>query len=160
MDDLKAKDVIDHQRWLINSGFANDMLNDNLYLFGIYLHPGIREALVSLDISNKLVTYRIYVTQDLFNDFNMYKKLMRKPNKSKFNIIRLKRLWRKHFENKKDPARLDIDLIIDSHVKELCGDNWSTSISILSESEYAEDLKTFQNEAEQNGPGPNREPDR
>ncbi len=71
MDDLKTKDVIDHQRWLLNSGFANEMLNDNLYLFGIYLHPGINEAIVSLDISNKFVAYKIYVTNDLFDDFNM-----------------------------------------------------------------------------------------
>ena len=136
------------------------MLNDNLYLFGIYLHPGIREALVSLDIGKKFVTYRIYVTQDLFNDFHMYKRLVAKSNPSKFNVIRLKRLWRKHTENKKDPARLDIDLIIDSHVKELCGNNWSTSVSILSESEYTKDLKKFQDEAEQNRSEPNREPDR
>ena len=91
---------------------------------------------------------------------NEKEKLGNKTNKSKFNVIRLKRLWRKHFENKKDPARLDIDLIIDSHVKELCGSNWSTFVNILPESTYTKDLKSFQDEAEQNSSEPNREPDK
>ena len=158
MDKLEAKDIIDHQRWLINSGFANEMLNDNLYLFGIYLHPGIKEAIVSIDITNKFVTYKIYVTKSLFNDFNKFKKLANSPGK--IDAIRLKRLWRKHFENKKDPARLDIDVIVDSHVKELCGSNWSTSVSLLIEDKYAKDLESIQHEAEQRGSEPNREPDR
>ena len=157
MDNLKAQDVMDHQKWLINSGFANEMLNDNLYLFGIYLHPGIREALVSIDISNKFVAYKIYVTKGLFNDYNKCKKLAKSPGK--LNAIRLKRLWRKHLENKKDPARLDIDIIINSHVKELCGSNWSTSIDLFPEDKYAKDLESIQNEVEQNGPGTDRKPD-
>lgn len=158
MENTKATETISHQRWLINSGFANEMLNDNLYLFGTYLHPGIQEALVSIDVDKKFVTYRIYVTRDLFNDFNKYKKLL--DLSGKWNAIKLKRLWKKHFEHKKDPARLDIDLIINSHVKELCGRNWNTSVNILSLSEYEKDIKTFQNEAEQNSASPDREPDK
>lgn len=158
MDKLKAKDIMDHQKWLINSGFANEMLNDNLYLFGIYLHPGIREALVSIDIGNKFVAYKIYVTKSLFNDYNKCKKLAKTPGK--LNAIRLKRLWRKHLENKKDPARLDIDVIINSHVKELCGSNWSTSIDLFTEDKYEKDLESIQNETEQQGQGTNRESDR
>lgn len=157
MEKLKAKDVMDHQRWLINSGFANEMLNDNLYLFGIYLHPGIRNALVSIDISKKFVAYKIYVTKNLFNDYNKCKRLAKSPGK--LDAIRLKRLWRKHTENKKDPARLDIDVIINSHVKELCGSDWSTSISLFTEDKYEKDLKSIQHEAEQSGAVRDREPD-
>jgi len=158
MDQLKAQDVMDHQKWLINSGFANEMLNDNLYLFGIYLHPGIREALVSIDISNKFVAYKIYVTKSLLNDYNKCKRLAK--SSGKLDAIRLKRLWRKHLGNKKDPARLDIDMIINSHVKELCGSNWSTSIDLFSEDKYAKDLESIQNESEQRDQGPDREPDK
>jgi len=157
MSKLEVRDVMDHQKWLINSGFANEMLNDNLYLFGIYLHPDIREALVSVDVGKKLVTYKIYVTKDLFNDFNKCKTLTK--SSGKLNAIRLKRLWRKHMENKKDPARLDIDVIINSHVQELCGSNWSTSVSLLTEDKYKEDLESIQNEVEQKGPEPDRESD-
>ena len=63
----------------------------------------------------------------------------------KINAIRLKRLWRKHFENKRDPARLDIDVIINNHVKGLCGPNWSTSVQLLPYSQYASDVAKFDN---------------
>lgn len=143
MDNISTKDLVDHQRWLINNGLANDMLKDNLYLFGIYLHPGIQDALVSIDFNDKVITYQIYVNKYLLNDFNKYKKLL--ASTGKLNTIRLKRLWRKHFENKKDPARLDIDTIINSHVKSLCGPNWSTSVKILPYSQYISDVASFDN---------------
>jgi len=158
MDKLQTKDIIDHQRWLINNGFANDLLKDNLYLFGIYLHPGIREALVAINFPEKTVEYRIYTTKELYKDFYKYKRLQNST--SKWSMFRLKRLWRKHFENKTDPARLDIDVIINSHVKELCGHNWSTKVDFFPVNQYKKDTQLLQQDFDNStDPSPDREPD-
>ena len=144
---LDSQDVINHQRWLINNGLANSMLNDNLYLFGIYLHPGIQEAIVSIVFEEKTIEYKLYVTKELLKDFHKYKELLTKTGK--WNAIKLKRLWKKHSNNKNDPARIDIDAVIATHVKTLCGHNWNAKVELKPMDQFVIDAQAV-NDAAQN----------
>lgn len=160
MDDT-IKNTISHQQWLINNGLANDMLKDNLFLIGSYLHPQIKNVLLYIDMSQKLIRFDLYTTRELFKDYHKYKKLLKASGK--INAIRLKNLWKKHTDCKSfsfkyfkiwlfgdltnyvlhNSARLDLDVMIDYQVKSLCGSGWKSVVTILNNTQYEEDSKKW-----------------
>jgi len=132
MDSLDIQSVVDHQRWLMNSGLFNDKLKDNLWLFGAILHNDIEHVGLHVDVTDKSIVYDLYVTPSLFKDFKKFNEL--RKSDSRLSLWRLKRLLQRH-------ASLDFKSLVAKMVTDLCGPTWTVSVKVLKSSEYNKDEK-------------------
>ena len=69
---LENNDQIDHQRWLIDNGFINDLHKDNLFLYGTLVHIDIEAVEVRVDVEKKIIDYDLYVGPSLRKRMNQY----------------------------------------------------------------------------------------
>ena len=67
---------MDHQRWLINNGFANPIIQDNLFMYGVLAHPNIKEVELDLDALNKRITYTLYFESKMLNVIDKFNRLL------------------------------------------------------------------------------------
>jgi len=131
--DLELNDHLDHQRWLINNGFINDLHKDTLFMYGSIVHKDVVSLEVQIDKDNKRVAYTAYVLPVLLKKIKQFEEL-RKDN-TMFGLWCFKRILKKE-------GNLDLKFIVDKFVKDYCGPAWSASLDMKDISGYNEEPET------------------
>jgi hypothetical protein len=145
MTDVDVKDHLEHQQWLINNGFINDLHKDNLYMYGAILNLDITSVELEIRVESKVVKYKLYCSDKLCRLLVKYKKL--KQSKSLWSLWRLKRLLNK-------TGSLEFNNMLNSFVKDYCGKQWKAEITILRDSEYKDGFEEQKRLPENSKPNP------
>lgn len=127
-DDLEK--LIDSQRWLMNNGLSNDLLKDQLFLFGSIVHKDISAVEVDVDFQKKAVKYQLYATNNLLKKINKFNKLA--ESNSVFGLWRFKRFLLKE-------GNLNLRSIVTRFVKDYLGPKWIAEVEMRSVEEYIND---------------------
>jgi hypothetical protein len=131
--DLNLNDHLDHQRWLINNGFINDLHKDTLFMYGSIVHKDVKSLEVQIDKDKRLVSYTAFVESKLLKKIEKYNEL--KQSASIWGLWCFKRMLKKE-------GNLDLRFIVDKFVKDYCGPDWSATLETKDISTYNEEPET------------------
>lgn len=129
MGSEKVANLLDHKRWLLNSGLADDGIMNDLYTYGAICHPKVKAVECSIDVLKKLVVYNVYLENGDFETVLKFAKLSK--SKSLFGLWRFKRLIKQH-------GNLHIHAIIQRFIRDYCGPTWNAHVEVKRLSEYVE----------------------
>lgn len=150
MDDNKSKidinEHIDHQRWLLEHGFINDLHKDNLFMYGSIVHKDVQAVELDVDVEKKRVSYDVYVDKTLLKKIDAYKKLSH--SKSIIGLWRFKRMLKKE-------GNLNLHHLLSRFVKDYCGPRWSVSLNLKDIESYEEGFE----EQDSSNDNDNKQPD-
>lgn len=124
---LDKNDHIDHQRWLMENGFINDLHKDNLYMYGAICHLEIEAVEVQIDVTNKIVTYDLYMASSLLRKVDKFEELSKST--SIIGLWRFKRLVKKE-------GNLRFGAVLTKFVKDYLGPKWSVVTNLKDVKEY------------------------
>jgi hypothetical protein len=124
--------MIDHQRWLLNSGLVPDAVKNNLFMYGSLVHKDVQAVEVKINVEEKMVDYIIYVTNDLLKKVEKYRELIH--SQTLYDMYRFKRLLKKE-------GRLDFSQVLTSFVADYCGPKWRATATVLSFDAYVDSLE-------------------
>lgn len=130
---LNVNDVRDHQRWLIENGFMNDMHKDQIYLFGAILHKSIEAVELSVDIEKKMVEYTLYAPKKLLKKISKFNKLSN--SNSLWSLWKLKKML-------KTEGNLNFAQVVSVFIRDYCGPTWTSKVKVV-------DIKTYEDGYEQ-----------
>ena len=122
-------DHLDHQKWLLNNGFINDLHKDNLYMYGGIVHTDIEAVELDIRATEKKVSYVLFCNKKLLKNISKWNKL--KNSTSVLDLWRFKRLLKKE-------GNLDFNHLIGRFVKDYCGPAWEIKIEIKGINKYEE----------------------
>lgn len=126
---MEINDHVDHQRWLIDNGFINDLHKDNLYMYGTIVHKDVRAVEVHIETETKNISYEIFVDSGLQKKIDKYNRLV---NSTKiFDLWLFRRLLRKE-------GNLNFKSVLIGFVKTYLGPKWNVNVVIKSIKEYEE----------------------
>jgi hypothetical protein len=137
---MEINDHIDHQRWLIDNGFINDLHKDNLYAYGAIVHKDVKAVELHVDAANKVINYEIFVDDRLLKKLDRFKKLSKST--SIIDLWFLRRLLKKE-------GNLNFQNIIATFVTTYLGPKWKVSLNVKDFKDY--DDSGYQSE-EDSGP--------
>lgn len=129
---LDKNDHVDHQRWLIDNGFINDLHKDNLYAYGAICHLEIEAVEVAIAIESKSVTYDLYMSSKLLKKVNSFHELSQ--SKSIIDLWRFKRLV-------KDQGNLNFQSVLTNFVRDYLGPKWNVTVNLKDIKQYEEGFK-------------------
>jgi hypothetical protein len=131
MEDQKLAEMMDQERWLLNSGLVTDGMKNQLFFFGSIVHKDVQAVEVDIKPDEKQVQYKIYVTKDVLGKIETYKKLSTAT--SLFGLWRFKRFLKKE-------GTLDFLAILNNFVTQYCGPKWSVECEIRDFDVYIDDI--------------------
>lgn len=138
-DKLGIDDHIDHQRWLLDHGFINDLHKDNLYMYGAIIHRDIAAVEIEINCDKKTVGYCIYCDRKLLRKLDKYERLSK--SRSVLGLWRFKRLLKKE-------GNLNFKRLLDNFVKDYCGPKWAVELELKDYREYKDGFEELPQEAE------------
>lgn len=125
---METNDHVDHQRWLIDNGFINDLHKDNIYMYGTIVHKEVRAVEVHIDTDKKFVDYEIFVDKKLMKKLDKFKTLSQSTGI--FDLWRLKRLIIKE-------GNLNFDKVLRNFVQTYLGPKWNIRVAV-------KDIKSYE----------------
>jgi hypothetical protein len=132
MDEKELVNYLDHQKWLINNGLINTVVQDNLFMYGTLAHPELKELDVSVDVLRSHINYTLFFETKMINVINKFNSLVSKN--SFWGILRLWFLLKRH-------GNLDFKTPLQKMVADYCGPKWSVDIQVKNVSEYQREFK-------------------
>jgi hypothetical protein len=129
---INEDDLKDHSywlRWSINAGLATDAVKNTLYSYGYLAHKDVKAAEVAIDISIKVVTYKLYFPKKVYVAHHKYHRLMQSGGI--IDLWRAKRLLKRY-------GNLEINNVLKDFVSKLCGPEWTTVLQIGLEEDFVE----------------------
>ena len=132
MNDDKLAEIVDHQRWLLNSGLINAEIKNNLFLYGAMVHIDVTDVYMQFDPDRKELRYTLFATKRLLKKLVTFNEL--KTADSFWELWKLKRLLKKE-------GNLNFNVIIQRFIKDYCGDSWKVVVKIVDEKENKEDYR-------------------
>lgn len=139
-DQDKLHAVLDTQRWLMNNGFLNDMIKDQLYMYGAIVHKDVGAVELSADVVNKKVSYILYLPTSLLKKHKKFLELREKTD-SVWALWRFKRLLKKE-------GNLDFSVLIDNFIKSFCGPKWVSEVEVRDLAEYVDGYEGIEGQPE------------
>jgi hypothetical protein len=132
MDEKDLANYLDHQRWLINNGLLNPIVQDNLFMYGTLAHPDLKELDVSVDVLNKHINYILFFDTKMISAINKFNDLILKKNF--WGILRLWFFLKRH-------GNLDFKSPLQRMVSDYCGAKWTIDVQVKHVSEYQREFK-------------------
>ena len=132
VSDDKLAEIVDHQRWLINSGLLNAEIKNNLFLYGAIVHKDITDVYMQFDPERKELRYTLFATKRLMGRLASFNEL--KNADSFWELWKLKRLLKKE-------GNLNFKIMIQKFVRDYCGDGWRAEVKVIDEKENKEDYR-------------------
>ena len=126
-DGLSA--ILDTQRWLMNNGFLNDMIKDQLYMYGAIVHKNIEAVELDADMTSKRVKYTIYISKSLLKKHKKFLEL--RTQDSLWALWKFRRILKKE-------GNLDFSKLIDNFIKDFCGPKWASEVEVIDVAEYVD----------------------
>jgi hypothetical protein len=138
-NNLELNDHVDHQRWLLEHGFINDLHKDNLYMYGAIVHKDINALEIDIDCERKLVKYALFCDGSLLKKIEKYKKLS--ESDGVIGLWRFKKMLVKE-------GNLNIKHLLNRFVKDYCGPKWRVEVSLTDYKDYKDGFEEEQKEDE------------
>lgn len=129
MEKKQLASLIDHKRWLLNSGLADDGIQNDLFTYGAICHPRVKSVDCNIDVLKKLVVYAIYLDDKDYNTVQKFARLSK--SKGLFGMWRFRNMLKKH-------GNLHIHAILQRFIKDYCGPKWSAEVTVKRFKEYEE----------------------
>jgi len=126
-DNISIHDHMDHQRWLLEHGFINDLHKDNLYMYGAIAHKDINALELDVNIEKKIITYTMFCTSSLLGKIVKYKQLSQ--SKNLYGLWKFKRLLKKE-------GNLNFKFLLDKFVIDYCGPKWKVELNLKDYKSY------------------------
>ena len=104
---IDINEYVDHQRWLMNSGLLDDTIKNQLFTYGAIVHKDIKAVDMSIDVTTKVISYKLFIDKKLSKKIEKLNKLS--TSNSLFSLWRLKRML---VQMKKEDERLDFANIL------------------------------------------------
>ena len=141
-DSNKVAQLIDHKRWLLNNGLADNGIKNDLFMYGAICHPKVLAVNLDVDFLKKTVFYDLYFDETVLKRIEKFKALA--ENETIFNLWRLKRMVKKY-------GNLHVDQILHKFINDYAGPQWTSTINIHNVAGYKpEDKEMQRGEAEVN----------
>jgi hypothetical protein len=126
------KDHIDHQRWLIDNGFINDLHKDSVYLYGTLVHPDVKAVQCTVSVETKIVDYTLYLNKKTLSAYFKFHELSQSNS-----IIGL---WR--FKNLiKTQGDMNFQKVLTGFISDYLGPKWKISVTVKDFDSYEEGFK-------------------
>jgi hypothetical protein len=138
-DEFQIYDHIDHQRWLLEHGFINDLHKDNLYMYGAIVHKDVQAVQLDIDVERKRVVYHLYCDKSLLNKIEKYQRLS--ESTGLFGLWRFKRMLTKE-------GNLNIKHLLSNFVKDYCGPKWRVQLDLNDYRDYKDGFEEEQKQEE------------
>lgn len=135
-----VSDHLDHQRWLIDNGFINDLHKDSLYLYGSLVHKDVKAVYCCVDVQTKLVKYEIYLDSKTLKKYNKFNQFVSKQLSKDSGIIDMW-LFKRFIKNN---GSFDFKNILDNFVKSYLNKAWSTELQIKHIDDYEEGFDSIE----------------
>jgi hypothetical protein len=126
---MDTVDHVDHQRWLIDNGFINDLHKDNLYMYGALVHKEIDAIELKIDLNKKTVEYDLYMRASLQKKVDKFNRLSK--SQGILDLWLLKRLIKKE-------GNLNFLSVLSNFVKDYLGPKWAVVANLKDISDYEE----------------------
>jgi hypothetical protein len=140
MENNDTQDHIDHQRWLIDNGFINDLHKDTLYMYGSLVHKEVSAVYCCIDIANKLVKYEVFLTTENLKKYYKFHTYLNKQLSQRGGIIDM---WLfKRFINKN--GSFDFKKVLTNFVKSYLGTSWNVELQVKDVKDYEEGFDNTQ----------------
>ena len=150
MDNDQLYEHVDHQRWLINNGFVNDLHKDTLYLYGSIVHKDIQAVYVQIDIEAKVVKYQLYAPASLLKKMAKYQVISKSNNL--FRMWQYKRLLHRE-------GNLDFNYLLSRFVKDYCGPKWNADVIVDDFKNYTDGFENQQERTDKADTKPDQQSD-
>lgn len=148
-DQTRLDKIIDTHRWLMNNGFLNDIVKDQLMLFGAIVHTKILNVELTVDPDIKKISYVLYVSKSLLKKHKKYLQL--RGQDGIWALWRFKRLYKKE-------RNLDFAMLIERFIKDYLGPKWTSSVEVKDTAEYKEGYE-YEEEKTEESPAADQRPD-
>lgn len=132
----KTAQLIDHKRWLLNNGLADNGIKNDLFMYGAVCHPKVKAVNLDVDFLKKSVYYDLYFDKSTLERIGKFKKLA--ENDTIFNLWRLRRMVKKY-------GNLHVEQILRNFIGDYAGPNWSTDIRLHDVTTYVQEAKETTN---------------
>jgi hypothetical protein len=146
---MPVNDHLDHQRWLIDNGFINDLHKDTLYMYGAIVHKDVQAVQVDIDVKTKLVKYHVYMDKSLIDKLRKYELLSK--SSSIIGLWRFKRMLRKE-------GNLNLLHLLNRFVKDYCGPKWAADLVVMDFRDYKDGFEEI-TQRDSGGDEANQQPD-
>jgi len=133
----QLSELVDHSRWLMNNGLANDVIKNQLMTYGAIAHPEIDAVEVAIDMDSHSISYTLYVSSKLLKKINKFKELSKSTGF--WGLRSYKKMLLKE-------GNLHLDQILDKFIKDYCGVMWSTTTTVRDISEYQDGYEDVEDE--------------
>ena len=130
MDETNLEQLLDHHRWLLNSGLVPDEIKNQLFMYGAIVHKDVLAVDLSVSVEGFLIEYKIYIKKSLLKKIDKFKELQKSSS--------LWGLWKFKGMLKKE-GNLNFDKVIDKFVKDYCGPKWQSTTTVIDYSKYIPD---------------------
>ena len=131
MDSQALSELVDQQRWLLNSGLVPDSVKNQLFFYGSIVHKEVQAVEAKIQPETKIVEYIIYVNNSLIRKIEIYKQLS--TSTSLFGMWRFKRFLKKE-------GSLDFQSMLNTFVMDFCGPKWSAKVVIMDFDIYIDNI--------------------
>ena len=131
--------MLDTQRWLMNNGFSNDIIKDQIFMFGSVVHKNVEAVEAKIDPEKKVVSYDLYLSSSLLKKHMAFLKL--RTEDSLMSLWRFKRLLKKE-------GNLDFSKLINNFITDYLGPKWASEVNVKNVSDYSEDYERTEEQAE------------
>ena len=138
-DQERLSHVLDTQRWLMNNGFLNDMIKDQLYMYGAIVHRNIEAVELDADVGKKSVSYKLYISKSLLSKHKKFLEL--RGQDSLWALWRFRRLLKKE-------GNLDFSVLLDNFIKSFCGPKWTSEVEVIDVEEYVDGYEGIEQQPE------------
>ena len=127
MDPSKIAEMMDQERWLLNSGLVSESTKNQLFFCGSIVHKDVKAVECSISVETKTVSYQIFVPSSLLKKVQKYEKLAKSDKL--FDLLRVRHILKKEGD-------LNFKGILSKFIKDYCGGKWSTTVEILDFDKY------------------------
>ncbi len=144
--------VLDTQRWLMNNGFLNDMVKDQLYMYGAIVHRNIEAVELDADVkpTSRVVNYRLYISTSLLSKHKNFLEL--RDKESLWSLWKFRKILRKE-------GNLDFNKLISNFVNDFLGPSWESKVEVKDIAEYVDGYDEEEKQSAISADGFDQQPD-
>ena len=132
---------IDHHQWLVSNNMLTDQIKDNIAMGGYCLVEEVKDVNTSIDFNGKLVSYKLLLPDNLYNNLMLLKKFNDGKDLGFFESMRLKKFLKTKKENDESGLGYNLEGIGNRFIKTYLTKEWSVKIDLIKEN--SDEAKNF-----------------
>jgi hypothetical protein len=127
---------IDHHKWLVESNLLTEEMKNNVAMLSYCLVEDTVDAATNIDFENKLVTYKLVLNADLYNNLKLLERYENREKLGFFEMRRLKKFLVQKSENDETGLGYKLEEIANRFIKSYLSKEWNTKVLYKSVKDY------------------------